>query len=629
MVRVVPLAKLPAHAPAVLDYFWPDALALGSLVRASIGKRVVLALVLDTQDIRSAKLSLKKSSFALKKLSGVISETPQLSGIQIELAKWISAQYFCSLATALTTVAPPFIGKRGSLADHRSVVAPTTSANNSGIVYVAQPDTALKKIREIIASSTGQTFLLVPDRFIARSIQVQLGTDAHLMHSGLSATDAKNIYRHVLDGSLKVLVGTRSGLFLPWSALTHIIVEDPLNELYKSDMTPRLNAPDVARHLATLHHAQLTWLTAALSTVQYHLTVSKKLTTKYIKPLWPAITLSTTETQEQAGHRSLFGRPAQDALLDAYEQKTPLLMYSARRGYATIARCARCRASVACATCAIPLRWHRTSEDMLVCYHCGAFNSVPKQCPTCHAGVLKPSGTPGSQKLVEAINTVLERFGHEKIKIPILDSDLVQTPADVQRTLSEFDAMQHPVLVATSMIHSHRYERTFQTIVVPHMDMLATNPDYRTQDRLLLQLEKLADFKPERIILQTFQDDGLAPFIVQRDWDAFFTQELAHRKSLRWPPYSRIIKLSFSRRDKGVVSRAAGVCADRLSRAIAHLRAPGTQLLGPAPALVERSGGRWTQHIILKSTLPSSRLSELLQYTPEGWLIDVDPRSIS
>jgi primosomal protein N' (replication factor Y) len=628
-VRVIPLAKLPPHAPSVLDYFWPDELPRGSLVRVSLGRRVISALVLDTQDIRSAKLSLKKSSFSLKKLSGIISETPQLSSQQLELARWISTHYACSLATAVSTVAPSFIGKRGSLIPHGTHrPLPHTPATPSTIL-VTQPDATHETLQTILKKTKGQVLILVPDRFLAESLASSLGANVNCVHAGLTKKEFRSLYQGVLAGTVTAVVGTRSALFLPWTSLAHIVVEDPLHEMYKSDMSPHFNAPDVARHLASLHGANLTWLTAALSTVQFHLVQSGSLKLKHQKPYWPAITLASAESEEREGRRSLFSRAAQNALVEAYEDHAPLLIFSARRGYATVARCGQCRASVECTTCAIPLRWHRTSEDMLVCYHCAAYIPVSKQCPSCRAGTLKPSGTPGSQKLAEAAATTLERFGFAAENIPILDSDLVLTPEDVQRTMRLFDAMKHPILVATSMIQSHRYQRKFSTVLVPHLDMFATNPDYRTQDRLLLQLEKLADFQPERIILQTYQDDGLAPFIAKRSWDDFFTQELAHRKHLRWPPYSRIIKLTFTHRDRGTASRAALVGAERITRAISHIRASGTHLLGPTPSLVERAGGRWTQCLILKSTLPSSKLSELLQYIPEGWAVDIDPRSIS
>lgn len=243
--------------------------------------------------------------------------------------------------------------------------------------------------------------------------------------------------------------------------------------------------------------------------------------------------------------------------------------------------------------------------------------------------MLRPAGLPGSQKLAESVNGILDRYGHSALSIPVLDSDLVRDAADEHRILAAFDAMEHPVLVASQMVFSHRYTRSFDTVIVPQLDALAFNPDYRTQERLIAQLEKVADLRPRRVIVQSWHDDGMLGDIASRHWQQYYRDELTQRKALVWPPFARIVRISFKHRDRSTATRQASVAHDRLQRAIAHLGARGTRLLGPGPALVERAGGQWTQHIVIKSTLSGVRLSELLSYVPERWTIDVDPRSIA
>lgn len=629
LVRVVPLVKLPASAPSIFDYFWPETVSVGALVKAPLGRRTVLAIVLEVHDVRSVKMAVKGAGFELRRLAGIHRDNPQLSAAQMELARWMSVQYACSLSTAVRTVAPSFIGAARSQTDHPSHTTTTPRHVATGNVIVSQPDTARAAIADAVRTAPGQVLVLVPDRTIADALVSSVPSDTVIVHSGMSASRMRAAYRGVLDGSIRVCVGTRTALFLPWSALTQVIVEDPLNEAYKSDMAPRYNAADVARHLASIHGAAITWLTPALSVVQYHLQETGNLSVEHRKPFWPSVTLTTVQGETEAGHHSIFSREATDAILDAYERHTPLLVVSSRRAYATVARCIRCATSMQCDTCGIPLRWHRTSEDMLVCYHCGAYRTIPRQCPACRAGTLKPTGIPGSQKLAEAVSTILDRAGYPRPRIPILDSDLVQDSADVQRVFESVDAMERPILVATAMVMGHRYTRTFGTVVVPHLDMLASNPDYRTQERLIMQLEKLSDFAPSRMVLQTYGDETLSPLIPSRGWPSFFAAELVHRKMLRWPPYARIVKLSFSHRDRATASRSASAGADRLRRALSHTRTQGIQLLGPAPALVERGGGRWTHHLILKSSVTPTRLAEFLQYVPDGWTVDVDPRTVA
>ena len=144
-----------------------------------------------------------------------------------------------------------------------------------------------------------------------------------------------------------------------------------------------------------------------------------------------------------------------------------------------------------------------------------------------------------------------------------------------------------------------------------------------------MQLEKIADMRPRHLVVQSWQDTDSLGDIASRQWDAFYRSELAQRKALVWPPFARIVKLSFRHRDRATATRQAAVAVDRMRRAIEHLGARGTRLLGPGPALVERAGGQWTQNIIIKSTLSGLKLSELLSYVPDRWTVDVDPRSIT
>lgn len=629
IVRVIPLIKMPATAPATLDYFWTTPLPQGSIARAPLGRRTIAVMVLESLDIRQAKLSLKKSAFTLKKLTSIITEVPQVTATQLALAQWMSVQYAASLATCLRTIAPPFLGKRGKLLTLPILESQEPLPKPSvGRLLLTQPDTARKELERIIRTTDGQVLVVLPELSLANMFGTMLGA-SHVVHSGMTTRQFEAAYHSVLDGSARLVVGTRRALLLPWPKLRAIVVEDPLHDAYKNDMAPRFNTPDLARHLAALSDATITWLTPSISTVHHHLIATGTLTCDDRKPYWPHITFVPMEQENaQNGRTTLFSRHAQEALLDAYESRVPLLVLSARRGYTTIARCAACRASLPCPNCTVPMRWHRTSEDMLVCYHCTAYQQVPKQCSTCHAGALRPAGLAGSQKLAEAINVILDRFGHSKLAIPILDSDLVRTDADELDILAKFDAMEHPLLVASPMVFSHRYNRTFTTVIVPQLDAMAYNPDFRTQERLIAHLEKTADFHPRNLIVQSWQDhDTLG--IVNRQWDAFYRSELADRKALLWPPFTRIVRLSIRHRHPATAARMATIAADRLNRAIVHVGAKGTKLLGPNPALVERASGQWNYHLILKSTMTGPRLTELLGYVPAGWLVDVDPRSIT
>jgi primosomal protein N' (replication factor Y) len=631
IIRVTPLAILPNTVPQVLDYFWTASLPPGSIVTAMVGRRAVMGLVLESLGLEHAKLAVKKSSFGLKRLSSIVTDQPQATSEQLALARWMSRQYFVPLGVCLKTVLPNWLGKRGKILQLPEIKTKDSRLKTSPRLILTQPDTALAEIRSAIAGATGQVLVVVPEVSLAEWLAREL--QAHtplLVHSELTATAHARAYRTIMNGTPGLVIGTRIALFLPFNSLEHVIMEDPQHEAYKSDMTPRSTAPDIARELAQLHGAVLTYMSPALSTANHYLVSKKIFELTDSKPHWPEVIHVDMTQERQSDNRSLLSRHVQNALLDAYEDRTPILFFSPRKAYASHVSCERCHKPVNCTTCGIPLRLHRTSEDMLVCYHCAAYLRVPKQCPTCHGGRLKSAGLAGSQKIAEAINQLLDRHGHTKLAIPILDGDLVRTDSDESAIFETYDAMEHPMLVATQKIFSHRYARTFPSIVMIEADALVYNPDFRTQERLIYQCEKIADFRPTALYVQSWDRTGALEHVSTRAWDAFYRNELADRKALGWPPFVRIIKLTASHLHAVKASQAAQLAGDRLRRACEHLKVTkAVSILGPTPALVERAGGKWTHHIILKSSLAPEKLNELLAHVPPGIAIDVDPRSIT
>lgn len=631
IIRVAPLAALPNTVPPVLDYFWATPLVPGSVVTVMVGRRAVMGLVLESLGLEHAKLAVKKSSFGLKRLSSIVTDQPQATPDQLALARWMSRQYFVPLGLCLKTILPNWLGKRGKILEIPTLKARSLKLRASPRLILTQPDTALAEIRSILVGAKGQILVVVPEVSLAMWLARELTAYTPiLIHSELTATAHARAYRTVLSGTPGLIIGTRIALFLPFNGLERVIMEDPQHEAYKSDMTPRTTAPDIARELAQIHNAALSYLSPALSTANHYLVSKNIFELTDHKPYWPQVIQIDMTQERQSDNRSLLSRHVQDALLDAYEDRTPILFFSPRKAYASHVSCERCHKPVNCSTCSIPLRFHRTSEDMLVCYHCTAYLQVPKQCPTCHAGRLKSAGLAGSQKIAEAINQLLDRHGHSKLAIPILDGDLVRTDADEDAIFETYNAMEHPILIATQKIFSHRYARRFPAIAMIEADALVTNPDFRTQERLIYQCEKIADFQPTTLYVQSWDRTGALEHVATRAWDVFYGEELAERKALKWPPFVRIIKLAAAHLDASKANHTAQLAGDRLRRASEHLKlTKAISILGPTPALVERAGGTWTHHIIIKSSATPEKLNELLAHVPPGITIDIDPRSIT
>ena len=179
------------------------------------------------------------------------------------------------------------------------------------------------------------------------------------------------------------------------------------------------------------------------------------------------------------------------------------------------------------------------------------------------------------------------------------------------------------------MIFSYRYDYNFDFVAVMNADSLVQVPDFRTEERLFYQTEKLLDFGPKQVIIQTFNPEnpvfGIAS---QRNYTGFYESELATRKAFHYPPFSRLIKLTFRHPDREKASREARILAGKLKMAAVHLGLPDKIKISDSSAgYTEKERGLYTYNIVIKS-LTGQTPREILKYIPSRWLIDVDPRTL-
>lgn len=613
IVRVIPYAVLPRTVPQVLSYFWPQPMPRGAVVRAPLGHRVVQAVVVASADVASGKMALRSASFQARPLSGVVHADPQVAEVQLQLAEWLSAHYATGLGTCLRTACPQMCPARPS------AVSPTPV---QPAYRISEPKATVAWLRSL-PSRRGAVLVIAPDGATAESLAAALAPRTPLLvHSGIGVRALRAAYRSVADGTVWYVIGTRSALFLPWGRLAHIIVEDPVNDLYKHEGSPRYFTPDVARQLAALTGASLTLLSPApVITAEY--LARNALVRRSVSR--PAVEVTAVPVADRGV--SLLSAPAADAVRDANRRRAPVFVYSARKAFATAAVCARCRASPSCDACAIPLRlWRRMPDQMLLCYRCGAYRDLPLRCESCGTGALRPSGFAGSQRIADELGA-LAGTGEP---VPVLDADLIRTPSDAARVWTQFDAMAHPMLVGSAMAFAQRYRRTFDTVIVPDADALMTNPDFRTTERTLCILEKLLDFRPVRAIIQHRAMDSLIDAVVRRDWSDVIERELSDRRAFSWPPFGRLVLLKVRDRDRRAAHRVARTVVERLHRVADRMGiASLITLQGPSPSWVPQTRGFWTEQLLVSSRADAAILGEYLAHLPPGVAVDVDPQSIA
>lgn len=625
VIEVIPLTPLPPNVPQILSYFFDQEIAKGASVEVPLGSRTVPAIVVACTSLEQQKIAVKKTGFQLKKLSKVTNPAPLVSDLQLKIIAWLSRHYFSSLSAAMKMVLPSFFNKKGYLVPDPTI--PARQAQPARLIAVRAKDMPAL-VKEEIGKTTGQVLVLAPEMGLARHLHEQI-SDSVLLTSDTGAKDYKTLWKSVSTGEAKVVCATRVGLFLPFKNLELIILDDPDHEAYKSDMAPRYVTPDAARKVAELYRSNLITTTPQPSvTEKFHIR-EKALAFEDRRPallVMPEIMNMVLEIK--TGNFSIFAKSFQEAIFHAISEKQKVLLFSSRRAYAGVMMCSQCNLVFQCKNCHIPLRVHKTSETILVCYHCSAYHTPPAFCPNCSSAKLKSTGIAGSQKIKEELDALLAQH-NLPVSSFILDSDLVLDDKDEKTLLKRYAETPNSILISTQMIFSHRHTLHFDMIGIPTADGLITAPDFRNEERFISSYQKLLDFGPQRLIVQTYHPEATVfTAISGRGQDEFVDQELAARKILGYPPFSRVVKLSFKHRDQKKALTNARLLAEKLSMAIQQLKLHDqVGIAGPSPATIAQENNIFTYAIWLKIAPSVERLDTILKYIPNGWIVDVDPSS--
>ncbi len=639
IIEVIPLTTLPPQVPQVLSYFFERELPRGAVVEIDLGKRAAKGIVLSSKPLAQQKIFVKKSAFRLKKLSRIIHETPRVEDWQFKISDWLARNYFAPLGLSLKTVLPPFFGtKQYAMAGYQNLLPPNHTAPRPIIARMSFSDAAAHISQYL--KIDGQTLILLPDKVMLEHFSAQLrekGLDHAPLHAGLPRRAYTGLWQSIASGHTKIMASTRIGLFLPFQKLTAIILIDPSHEAYKSDRSPRYNTRDLANFICELYGAQLILAVFMPSVEDFYAGRQKKYllrddpnSEKNVRP-----ELIDMVAELKTGNFSLLGRRLQNALRESMAKRERILFFSARRAYAGILLCQNCGVAPRCHNCDIPLRVHKFSdsrgnESMLICYRCGAYQKFPPQCANCNSYKLIPAGAAGSQRIEEELRSFLAREKNEKKRVFIFDTDLIRTPAQEKEIWEEIELADRPILVSSALIFSYIFARRFDLIALPTADALLSSPDFRTDERFLQQVKKLYCFRPSKVLMQTFHPENrIMQFLKQDSYHQFYEEELKVRRELSYPPFVRLVKLTFRHKDQTKAAQAARMLGEKLRLAIGQLGLTNAvAVAGPAPALVTRERGLYFFTILLKFSPDVARLDMLLKYVPSHWSVDVDPRQI-
>lgn len=337
----------------------------------------------------------------------------------------------------------------------------------------------------------------------------------------------------------------------------------------------------------------------------------------------PEVSIVDMRRELRGGNRSIFSRMLQGAIERVLETNQQALLFLNRRGTATYVFCRECGYVVKCPRDDKPLTFH-SRPGRLLCHTCGYQRGIPITCPDCGSRQIRHLGT-GTEKV--------ERMVHERFpsaRTLRWDAETTRRKDAHERILAQFSAHQADVLIGTQML-AKGLDLPLVTLVGVILAEVGLNlPDYRATERtfqLLTQVAGRAGRSPlgGRVIFQTYEPENFAIQTASKhDFQGFYEQEIAYRRNLKYPPFSRLIRLEYRHYDPRKAEEAARSLAERLSGWLSkeNLR---IEIIGPVPCFFSKLSGRYRWQIVLRGPDPARLLRG--RSLPD-WILEVDPTSL-
>ncbi|GMU91386.1 MAG: primosomal protein N' [Candidatus Hydrogenedentota bacterium] len=454
-----------------------------------------------------------------------------------------------------------------------------------------------------------------------------------VLHSALGAGERYDEWRRAQRGEVRIVVGARSAIFAPLRNVGILIVDEEHDTSYKQNESPRYHARDVAIMRAKMNAAVCVLGSATPSIESYHNSESGKsvrieLRRRATNALLPEVELVDMRAEQRAagGVAVMLSRRLEEEITRRVQAGDQVLLLLNRRGFAPFVLCPKCGWLAQCPDCNVSMTYHAKGA-FLSCHYCNGKRSVPQVCDECHFNPLLYLGT-GTQKI--------EDFLHRSFpdaRIERMDADTTSGKGGHAKILGRLAAGEIDILVGTQMIAKGHDYPGVTLVGVIHADTGLAMPDFRAAETTFQLLTQVAGRagrgdKPGLVIVQTHRPHHYAiQAAAQHDYAAFFTREIAERRSAMYPPFRRMANILIECEDPERAQRAAVVLHRITREQIAALGFEGVQILGPAPATVRRVKRlyRWNLGLLSKS---SKRLNTLCRNVRDVFARDAVTSSV-
>lgn len=495
-----------------------------------------------------------------------------------------------------------------------------------GVTGSGKTEIYMQLIEHVIMEGK-QAIVLVPEisltpqimeRFISR-----FGKRVSVTHSRLSLGERLDQWRKARDGEISIIIGPRSALFMPFSNLGVIVMDECHESSYISDVTPKYHTREVARKLSELTGALLVMGSATPDIDSYHRAVTGEFLLLQLKERTkgsrlPEVFVTDMRKELEDGNRSAFGLPLQQAIRENLEKGQQTMLFLNRRGYSTFVSCRKCGGVLTCPSCNVSYTYH-ASDKALVCHYCGKEVPVPKICPSCGSHYIRYFGT-GTQKIEEETRRLFP-----EASVLRMDADTTTGKNGHARILELFGKGKADILIGTQMIAKGHDFPNVTLVGILAADLSLNLGTYQAAENCFQLITQAAGRAgrgelPGQVFIQTYQPENHAiRMAAAQDYEGFYQEEILLRQAMEYPPFSHIFSVLIT----GEMEQEVILAAQRLGAFMNHYaERAGCTVVGPAPAPLPKFRGEFRWQIFAKGT-DAERLKAFALYTVEQTKKDV------
>ncbi len=478
-----------------------------------------------------------------------------------------------------------------------------------GVTSSGKTEIYIKLIQEAIDKGK-QVLYLLPEIALTAQIINRLkqyfGDRLGVYHSRYGANERVEVLEQVRDfaqtksNRRQIIIGSRSAIFLPYSDIGLIIVDEEHDSSFKQiDPSPRYNARDAAIVLAAMHKAKILLGSATPSYESYFNALSKRyklveITERFGGVQMPEIILSDMRVEKRRKTMQAdFGGTLVDAMKETLEEKNQVILFQNRRGFSLRLECDDCHYVPQCINCDVSLIYHK-QQNVLRCHYCGYTTTVPTECPSCHSTNIKMHGF-GTEKIEEDLQLVMP-----DAKVARLDLDTTRSKNDYQNILEHFQDKETDILVGTQMVTKGLDFDSVKVVGILNADNMLSFPDFRAHERSFQLMSQVAGRagrkgKQGRVIIQTYEPaHPVLQDVLNNDFRGLYEKQMIIRNQFGYPPFYRIVLIRLKHKDYQKLNPAAAELASQL-RAIFK-----QDLLGPEYPVVSRVKNMYIKQMLVK-----------------------------